>query len=350
MTSPELRKSLISACLAALAAAAEFGCATPNPASIRLGPEKAAEVARGYAGGNLELRQANYDEAVQQFGRVLAFNPRDDVATYLSAVARALSGQPDAALEWLQRLFQVGSCLVPLESSFARIASDQRFKDVAAIIRAQAPKTHPSRIAFTLAERDLVPQGIAWDARDKVFYVSSIRKRKIVKAAPRGPGEPADAEDFIGPGEGDVDAILGMRVDPVRRRLWAVSSVQPGPPEAQAHPFGTAALLCYDLDTRRLERRFTVGQEAHLFNDVAVDGKENVYVTDILTGTVFVRRAGDVALRPLTSAGSLVAPAGIVVSDGSVRANCSSFGRIPASESIAIFANGAGGEDRFCFA
>jgi len=103
--------------------------------------------------------------------------------------------------------------------------------------------------------------------------------------------------------------------------------VQPGPPEAQAHPFGTAALLCYDLDTRRLERRFTVGQEAHLFNDVAVDGKENVYVTDILTGTVFVRRAGDVALRPLTSPGSLVAPAGIVVSDDGLRLYVSDVAR-----------------------
>ena len=110
------------------------------------------------------------------------------------------------------------SCLLPVTSSFERIESDQRFKDVSALIRAQAAKTHRSRVAFTLAERDLVPQGIAWDARDKAFFVSSIRKRKIVKVKPRAEGGPADCEDFVGPGADGIDSILGLRVDPVRRR------------------------------------------------------------------------------------------------------------------------------------
>ena len=38
-----------------------------------------------------------------------------------------------------------------------------------------------TEIAFRLAERDLIPEGITYDPLTKTFYIGSINKKKIVK-------------------------------------------------------------------------------------------------------------------------------------------------------------------------
>jgi hypothetical protein len=75
------------------------------------------------------------------------------------------------------------------------------------------------RVAFRIAEPDLIPEGIAYDRVEKVFYVGSTYKRKIVSVDGKGV-----VRDFTGEGQDGLWGLLGMKVDGKRRLLWAISS------------------------------------------------------------------------------------------------------------------------------
>lgn len=76
----------------------------------------------------------------------------------------------------------------------------------------------PSRPAFVLPS-DLIPEGMAWDAAGRTFYVGSLLRHKIVRIGPDGV-----ARDLVPSGAGGLGEVLGMKVDATRRELVAASS------------------------------------------------------------------------------------------------------------------------------
>src|SRR5689334_10773244 len=116
--------------------------------------------------------------------------------------------------------------------------------------------SHPSTVAFEIAERDLFPESVAFDPADGAYYVGSLHKRKIVRVDRDGV-----ATDFIASKGDGLWAVLGMKIDPQRRELWANSCalgpterppmIDPEPSEA-----GRAAVHRYDLRTGELVRRY----------------------------------------------------------------------------------------------
>ncbi len=272
-------------------------------------------IGNNYVAGNRAFSRGEWQGAAEAFSRVYAANSKDDVAVYLLAATWVRAGKPNAAFEWLQRLWQMGSCLVPSSKSFASIESDPRFKDAEAIIRAESAKRHRAAAAFTVPEKDLVPESIAYDPVEQVFYVSSLWKRKIVWAKPGRVGAPASTGDFVEEGADGLDAVLGMKVDAVRRRLWAVSAAEPEMKGFQSETYGRSALHEYDLESKKLLRKIVLpGPLTHLFNDLALDAAGNVYVTDTESAEIHVLRAGESELKTLVKKSSFVAPAGIVSS------------------------------------
>jgi sugar lactone lactonase YvrE len=307
-------------------AAAASGCAhsggapaTPAPPP-KLGAQKAFAVANGYAGGHLEFGRKHWDGAGEGFQRAFSFNPTDDTAAYLAATAFARAGNVAAALEWLDQVWRLNSCLVPLPRSFSALASDQRFKDELALLRAQAPKTHRSTVAFTLAARDLLPSDLAWDPEGKAFYVASLRKRKIVRVTPGAPGGPATFADFAGSGTESLDAVLGVKVDAPHRRLWAVTAADPAMEGVRPEDAGRSQLVAFDLATGALAGRWLPTTKAlHQFGGLAVDAAGNVWVTDTASGEVHVLRAGAPELTPVAPQKTFIAPKGIAVSPDGAR-------------------------------
>lgn len=314
----------------ALAAAASAGCAligrpasstSSAPAPVaKLGKERAAAIANGYTAGNLAARRKYWPGAAEGYQRAFSFNPTDDGAAYLTAVAFARQDDTPATLDWLNQLFRLNSCLVPLPQTFRREATDPRFQDLFSMLRAQTPKTHRSTVAFTLPMGDLLPGDLAWDAGGKVFYVASIRQRKIVRVTPGAAGAPALATDFAGSASEPLDAVQGVKVDPARRRLWAVTAADPAMEGARPDDAGRSQLVAYDLSTGAVTGRFTPAtRPPHQFGGLAVGGDGSVWVTDTITGEVFVLRKGAGELAVVAPAGTFVAPKGIAVSPDGTR-------------------------------
>ncbi len=315
---PRSRVARALLCSALLGGAS--GCAGSRPlassaAPPRLGRAKMSIVENSYAWGNRAFSRRDWQSASEAFSRVYSANPKDDIAVYLAAAAGVRAGRPEAAFEWLQRLWEMGSCLTPSPKSFAAIQSNVRFKDADAILRAQAAKEHRAAVAFTVPEKDLVPESIAYDPVEKVFYISSLWKRKIVRAKPGEPGAPAAVSDFVEEGADSLDAVLGIKVDARRRRLWAVSGAEPEMKGFRTETYGRSALYEYDLVSKKLVRRFALpGPPTHLFSDLVLDAAGSVYVTDAESAEVHVLKAGEGELRTLVPKGPFVAPNGIALS------------------------------------
>ena len=151
---------------------------------------------------------------------------------------------------------------------------------VATTLAAAAAPAGRSEVAFRLAERDLIPENVAYDPVEEVFYVGSMYKRKIVKIGPDG-----RAREFVPPARDGLLSVLGMKVDAKRRALWAVAgNYGDAPPMEKPEPSmaGRAAVFRYELPGGRLAQRYDRAPRpgARLwFNDLVVHPSGDVYVS-----------------------------------------------------------------------
>lgn len=293
-----------------------LGCTTPHSippsspptdAGAVLGGEALQAIAQAYREAGDATDRGDWRQAATAFQRALAVNPGDDSLLYAIGSAWAQAGQAEEAFVWLDRLAASNSTLVPQSRDFPRMEGE-RFTRIAKMIQANAPTPH-APVAFTVDQRDLIPEGIAYDAKTDTFFLSSIRLRKVVAVGPDGV-----ARDFATQG---LMATLGLRVDPVRRLLWVASAYTPSMKDAHPDEKARSALHAVELDSGRERVHLPVGGDgrAHLLNDLAVGADGTVYATDSPAGEVLRLSPGASQLDVLVSAGALVYPNGITLSD-----------------------------------
>lgn len=176
---------------------------------------------------------------------------------------------------------------------------------VLASVAAAAAPVARSRVAFTLPERTLVPEGIAYDPETGDVFVGSIHQRKVVRVRRDG-----TVADFVPSGAHGLRVVLGLEVDPARRLLWAATAGE----QRLESERGFSAVIAFDLATGRPAHRVEIDRpgEAHLFNDLAIAADGALFVTDSEAGTVLRVRPGQ---PPETLPGRFAYPNGIALSD-----------------------------------
>jgi DNA-binding beta-propeller fold protein YncE len=133
-----------------------------------------------------------------------------------------------------------------------------------------------STVAFTLSEKDLIPEGIAYDPVTRQVFVSSIGKEKILAVSEEG-----KENDFALPGQDSLMQTLGMKVDAKRRRLWVVSN-------KTVDKITASAVHVYDIDSKLLLKRIIVKDTvSQLFNDLALNSRGDAYITDSYKSKVY---------------------------------------------------------------
>jgi sugar lactone lactonase YvrE len=230
-------------------------------------------------------------------------DPNDGDVLYNLAALCDQADAPDEALAWLRQLDAIGWAFPPRDEHFRRLNGRPEYRALAASFTARAPRVQRGRVAFTVPEPDLIPEGIAHDARDGSFFVSSIAKRKIVRVDARG-----RATDFVPSGRDGLGGVLGLHVDGARRLLWAVSNPLP-----MKDGQGTTALFAFDLDTGALRHTLTppAAGEAGFMNDVALGPRGEIFASATGSGTVYVADGPAGPLRPLFAPDTLSGPNGL---------------------------------------
>ncbi|REJ78740.1 MAG: hypothetical protein DWQ47_04650 [Acidobacteria bacterium] len=180
---------------------------------------------------------------------------------------------------------------------------------------AQAQETVPpvinSYISFSLPEKDLLPENVAYDPVEETFYVGSTRKGKIVRF------KDGEHSVFATREEHGLWQVIGMKVDAKRRLLWVCSS---SGENLVGHSKGEPAkggLFKFDLKTGRLLKKFVLEEpgKSHFFNDLVVSSKGDVYATHMFDEAAIYRiSAGKDELELFLKPERFAAPNGIALS------------------------------------
>ena len=292
---------------------------TDQPASLPqvkfINSQEGQKIANLFRKANEAFQKEDYRGGAALLEPAYVINPEDDLILNFLAEAYVAAGDRAAGLLWLRRLQRVSPCFFHLPENSASVLDPKDYEKLSQSAKANDGRPHPSRIAFTLAETDLFPEGIAYDPVDRAFFLSSLHKRKIVRVRLRANRDPM-VEDFTVQAQDGLYSTLGMKVDAARRILWVCSSAESfmqGYSDADA---GKAALFKYDLKTRKLISKYELGPKpAHLLNDVALNAQGDVFVTDTFSGEIYTVTTDKDALEVFIPTGTFTGANGIAISD-----------------------------------
>jgi DNA-binding beta-propeller fold protein YncE len=164
-------------------------------------------------------------------------------------------------------------------------------------------QSQKAEVAFIIPEKDLIPEGIAYDARTETFYVGSINKKKIVAIDKKG-----KAKDFISSGQEGIGNVLGMKA--VNGILWACNN-SPENEEQHVHQVHQ-----YDLQSGKLIRSYAIPSDdkKHLLNDLVVTSKGDVFISDADGSSIFKIDPAKQTIEKFLEAGELIYANGITTS------------------------------------
>lgn len=208
---------------------------------------------------------ANITKAVEQ-------NPTHQPLIYILATYHDKAHDSAAVVKWLTRLDELGWEYGVAPDAF-RHTNSREFRAIAAKLNAREPRVARATTAFTLAnQRDLIPEGIAYDPVDDAFYLSGLYRRKVVRVDRDGA-----ATDFVAEAQDGMLAGLGMKVDAKRRLLWVISAVTP---EMRGWKAGDdrSMLAAYDLRDGHLVRK--IETTGGMLNDLALLEDGSLYATN----------------------------------------------------------------------
>ena len=156
-----------------------------------------------------------------------------------------------------------------------------------------------------LEERDLVPEGTAYDPATRSVLVGSLHKNKIVAIDASG-----RASDRVPAGRNGLRSVVGIHVDSARGILWATSNSR----FDDQSDTTSSALYAFNAATGAFRARYPLPSGgAHFLNDLTTTPDGTVYVTDSQDGRVWVLKPGKTVLESFTE-GGLLFPNGITTS------------------------------------
>jgi sugar lactone lactonase YvrE len=262
------------------------------------------------------------DPLIQGLTQMVQRSPEDRAILYALASRHAQRGEQPQAFQYLERLDALGWDHALEPTDFAALASTPEFRELSGRISARAPQASAGETAFTLPERDLIPEGIAWDPQTGTFFVGSIHRRKVAAVSQDG-----TVRDFIPEARDGLWSVLGLKVDAAKRHLWVTSWASRGGKDIPQAERGHNSLHQYDLRTGALLRKVPLEATSgtHLLNDLALAANGDVFVTNSEAGGVLVLRAGSDTLTPLVPEGTLIYPNGLALSEDGTRLYVAQF-------------------------
>ncbi|WP_036381758.1 SMP-30/gluconolactonase/LRE family protein [Muricauda sp. MAR_2010_75] len=173
-----------------------------------------------------------------------------------------------------------------------------------------------SHIAFTVPEKDLIPESIAYDPTGGNFFIGSTRKGKVVKLHKNG-----ELSDFVTADQYGMWMVIGIKIDVERRILWVCSSGGDNfegytlKDDVEGRPAG---VFKFDLDKGILLGKFVfdLPGEVHFFNDIAIAPNGDVYVTHMFKDHALYRiKNGSGILEKVYESNMIKYPNGIAFSE-----------------------------------
>ena len=243
--------------------------------------------AHSYAQTPQEFFQSKYREGVKAYESkdynafIRAMQEADSVRPntysilYNIAGGQALAGQSDEALKSLSKIVWINSSKQFMnDSDFVSLWNTPGMKDIFALIDSINKPVSLTSTGFTLEDNSFHPEGIAYDAKTKRFFIGSIRQKTIAVRNEKG-----NVNSNFFKKTDRLYCVMGMKVDSKRRALWVATSAMPEMTGYADSLQGKAAVARFNIDSGELEKIYSIDGE-HVFGDLVIHTSGDVYVSD----------------------------------------------------------------------
>jgi hypothetical protein len=232
--------------------------------------------------------------------KLLPSYPDRGAALYFLAYAKQHLGESLEAIKLLNECVALREGFAPTDSSeFAGLRASKEFAEFAEKVHRDFPVVAQARLNLITEEKNLIPEGLAWDPNRKVFYLSSLAQKKIVQISPDN-----HVSDFVPANRDHLLPVLGIRLDPRDSTVWANAE----------DDLGKAELVHFDTSGNLLGRYSIDDGAKHGFNDLVVRQSGEIILTDSLDNNVYRFDLDKQAFAPIKIHRELIYPNGIALS------------------------------------
>jgi len=266
-----------------------------------------------YAQGMVSYEAKDYTASLEHFEQALDLRPNHPGIMYNVAAMSALTGKSENATGILNKIADM-NVRFPAEKDpdFAALRGSKAFARVIQRFDSlERPIGNPT-VAFTLPEKDLVTESVAFDPKTNAFFVSSIHKRKIVARSSDG-----KTSDFVRPGQDGLWAVFAMKADMKRRSLYVSSSAMEEMTDFKMEEKGLAGIFQYDIDLGTLTRHYVLSNDKaqHVLGDLVVSTNGDIFATDSRYNAVYRFSPAKPAPEEFIAPGKFASLQGITFSD-----------------------------------
>lgn len=237
-----------------------------------------------------------------------SLNPNHPRITYNVAIAYTTNGKTSEAIATLNKLAAM-KLYYPIEKDddFASLKNNADFQNIVKKFEANAQPTNKAQIAFTVKEKGLVAENVAYDKKTRNFYLASVARRKILRVNEQGEST-IFADRSIG-----LWSVFGMKVDAKNRLLWVASSAHKQMPDFKTDENGMTGIFKFDLSSGKLIKKYLVSNQpkAHWLGDLAIAPNGDVYATDSISPTIYIIRKGTDEIEPFLENSAFASPQGL---------------------------------------
>jgi SMP-30/Gluconolactonase/LRE-like region len=247
---------------------------------------------------------AEVREQIATVQKLMPSLPDRGAALYVLAVSRQHLHETRQALSLLKECVSLQEGFDPSsEPEFRGLKGDKEFETLVERAHRNFPAVMHAHSAMITEEKDLVPEGLAYDELQNVFYMSSLHRRKIVKITPD-----SHVSDFVPADRYKLLPVLGIRLDPRDGSVWCATT-------DFAEDAWATELIHLDAQGHLLGRYSPKGPGKHGLNDLVVRRSGEVYTTSTSTHVVFRWNPKAEAFETVATNRPLLHPNGIALAD-----------------------------------
>ncbi len=315
-------RNFILACMVFTA----FSCTQHNQTSVIItkGNPSTDQLLEYWNNAFQALNDSNYNEYLAYAEKVYNYAPNDFGLKVLYADALLSMNMTEKADVELESLINLHSHLTYeriQQNQYQFITKHKKYEDYLSEALKDTEPINNSSTAYVIGEKDLIPEGVAFDTKTQTLFISSINKRKIISINKEG-----IIQNFIESGQDNILAVLGMEVDPERRHLW-VCSEWDNPRKIVADSMLHTSIYKYDIESQKLIKKYVLRDTSHrLLNDLTISSDGTVYITESLKGKVYVIRPEIDSLELFIDSDHYYYANGITISDDDKNLYVSHFG------------------------
>lgn len=210
-------------------------------------------------------------------------------------------GDTQAGLRDLAVYARMGQTIDPLQifPTISSLPDHEALRDIQQTLEANRREISRASTAFLLADPALLAEDIDYDPHSQRFFISSVRRGKIVTADLHGA-----SRDFASAPDGWP--LLALKVDSKRGQVWATEVALQSFVFVPKADWGRSALVCYALKDGKLLRRVE-GPKGSALGDMLITPLGEVIVSDGEGGGIYRLPAEGSALERL-DAGDFISP------------------------------------------